>query len=97
MAEVNGASIPPPMPASQVLDREFLGMRARVLELAATLDRLERAPGGVASDRRMTQLRAAIQVLLEHDRGERAEAVQRIFSRSYDPQWRTTLGVQAAD
>jgi len=86
------------MPAPQaVLDREFLEMRARVLELAAALDRLDRAGGPPASDPRVGSLRKAIDVLQQTKRDgaepDRAERVQLIFSRQYDSAWRKTLGV----
>lgn len=34
------------VPAAELLERDFLEQRARLLELAAFLDRLDRAPGG---------------------------------------------------
>ena len=73
----------------QVLDRDFLETRSRILEIAAALDRLDRAPGraGDAPDRRVAQLRQAIEALLVPGPG-RAETIQRIFSLEYDPDWR---------
>ena len=78
-----------PMTSPQVLNRYFLEMRCKVLEVAASLDRTDRAGGaaGDGSDPRLVQLRRAIRVLLE-DRPGRAERVQMIFSRDYDPEWR---------
>lgn len=73
--------------AEDVLNREFLEMRARVLELAACMDRLDRAAGSVAEDPRMAKLREALAVVVE-DRSDRAEQVQLIFSRPYHEQWR---------
>ena len=77
-----------PMNAPQVLNRYFLEMRCKVLEVAASLDRIDRAGGsaGDDTDPRLVQLRRAIRVLLEND-PERAERVQMIFSREYDPEW----------
>lgn len=78
-----------PMTAPQVVNRYFLEMRCKVLEVAASLDRIDRA--GDASDGdadpRLVQLRRAIRVLLESGPG-RAEKVQMIFSRDYNPNWR---------
>ncbi len=34
--------MPTAMPAAEVLDREFLEIRAKILEIAASLDRLDR-------------------------------------------------------
>jgi len=73
--------------ASEILNREFLEIRCKVLELAAALDRLERAEGSVADDARLAKVREAIGLLLETS-GERAEQVQMIFSRDYEDDWR---------
>lgn len=83
-----------PMTSSQVLDREFLEMRAKTLELAACLDRLQRADGSVAGDARVLNLQKAIQVLASGD-DNRAEQIQQIFSRVYDPKWRDEFARQA--
>ena len=81
-----------PASSQAVLDREFLEIRARVLEIASALDRLDRADGPPAADARVTAINKAIDALRTAD-GNRAEQVQLIFSRSYDQRWRTTLGV----
>ena len=82
------------MPASRdaaaVLNREFLEIRGRILELAAALDRLDRAPEPAVHhppDRRLAQLRQALEALMEPGPG-RAETVQTLFSLEYDPRWR---------
>ncbi len=83
-----------PMSPEQVLDRYFLEMRCKVLDVAAALDRIDRAGGvaQVADDARMRQLREAVESLRAAEDG-RAERVQRIFSLAYDPQWvRPRLG-----
>jgi hypothetical protein len=75
-----------------VLEQEFLPLRAKILELAAGLDRLDRASGDMPSDGRRERLEQAIQLLLK-DEPNRAEQVQRLFSREYDAAWRNKLGV----
>jgi hypothetical protein len=84
-----------PMSAEQILDREFLELRAKLLELAASFDRLARAEGTVSVDPRLERLRSALQMLLDADaqRTDRAEQIQLIFSRPYDPDWRSALRV----
>jgi hypothetical protein len=77
-----------PLTAAEVLSREFLEIRSRVLEVAAALDRLERADGEVRDDPRMKRLREALLLLTDHQQ-DRAEQVQLVFSRSYDDQWQT--------
>jgi len=78
------------MTREEVLERYFLDMRARTLDLAAALDRLDRArAGGADEDGRMQKLARALAVLSEDESGpDRAERIQRIFSREYDPNWR---------
>jgi hypothetical protein len=76
--------------AQTILDHEYLPVRAKILEIAATLDRLQRAAGSFAGEARVRQLRSAIELLLDEDEG-RAERVQLLFSRPYDPRWRESL------
>ncbi|TWT66546.1 hypothetical protein [Allorhodopirellula solitaria] len=84
--------------AQTVLDECYLETRAKLLEIAAVLDRVDRAEGtpapltGGAAARR-DQISAAIQILLR-DAPDRAELIQQLFSRQYDPQWRSTFGLQ---
>jgi len=72
--------------APEILNREFLEIRCKVLELAAAFDRLERSEGSVSTDPRLTRLREALKTILEQP-SDRAEQVQMIFSREYDDQW----------
>jgi hypothetical protein len=79
---------------TEVLNRDFLETRSRILDVAAALDRLDRASShsGEAPDRRLAQLRQAIEALLEPGPG-RAETVQRHFSLDYAPDWQETFGL----
>ncbi|WP_435018899.1 hypothetical protein TA3x_000889 [Tundrisphaera sp. TA3] len=84
-----------PRDVAAVLNRDFLETRGKILELAAALDRLDRAPthsGDSPPDRRIGQLRQAIEALLEPGPG-RAETVQRLFSLDYDPGWMEATGL----
>ena len=66
-------SSPPPLPLNRraVVDRYFLEHRAKVLDVAAFLDRVDRAtPGDDATeDFRLTGLRAAIELMLDGEPG----------------------------
>jgi len=73
-----------------VLDQEFPQIRAKALEIAAALDRLDRAAGTADGDRRVDQLRQVLEILLT-DRADRARQVQLLLSREYRPSWRTDL------
>lgn len=84
--------MPTPMSAPDVLDREFLEIRAKLLELAASFDRLDRGHGDVRHDPRMQLIRKGLQVLNRQESG-RAEAIQLIFSREYEEDWRRKFNV----
>lgn len=77
-----------PLPAPRALDQFFLDARSRLLDLAATLDRIARGAdaAAAAADPRMAKIRAAIEVLLADAPGK-AEQVQKLFSLDYDPAW----------
>ena len=81
-----------PRKSAEVLDQEFLPVRAKILEVAAALDRLDRAGGSVEKDSRREQMQAAIQALLRTE-DDRAEQIQLLFSRQYKDDWREKFGV----
>jgi len=87
-----------PLTAEQVLDRYFLEHRAALLDIAAFLDRVDRAgydhpssdEPGQESDYRLAAMQRALDVLLDGD-GDRARRVQLVFS---DP---TTAPAESAE
>ena len=81
-----------PLTAPEVLSREFLEIRCKILDLAAALDRLARAEGSVADDPRLARLREALTVVLDES-DDRAEQVQMVFSRPYDDAWQNAFRV----
>lgn len=80
--------------AARVFDEEFLTLRAKVLEVAAGLDRLDRAGGPLPDDARAEQLRRAVETLLTQG-PDRAERVQLLFSRNYDAAWRDQMNLSS--
>jgi hypothetical protein len=66
------------MTAGQVLDTYFLETRAKLIEIAATLDRIDRA-GGAAADPRIAFVHEAMKVLAEPGPG-RAERILKLYS-----------------
>lgn len=74
---------------SQILDQFYLDARARLLDLAATLDRLGRSEIDSTrdTDPRAARLRDAI-ALLSLETDDRAERLQLFFSLNYDPSWK---------
>lgn len=77
-----------PMSARQVLDRHFLEARAKLLDIAAILDRIDRASDRqqIEGDERRRQLDEALAYLRCGKTG-RAEWIQHLFSRPYDSAW----------
>ncbi len=80
------------MKTQQILEREFLPLRAKILEIAATLDRLQRAPGDSTENQELNLLHDAIDILQESELG-RAERVQLLFSIPYDQDWRENFSL----
>lgn len=69
------------MPRDQVVTRYYLDSRAKLLDIAAFLDRLDRsgAPEGAGEDFRVEALRRAIELLID-DKGHRAHRVLEALS-----------------
>ena len=77
-----------PLAAGIALDTYFLEARAKILEVAAILDRIGRGrnAGQTTDDPRLERIRQAIEIL--HDQsGGRAERIQKIFSLEYEAEW----------
>jgi hypothetical protein len=79
--------MPIPLDAPEVLNREFLEIRARILQVAAALDRMDRAAGSLADDPRRRKIDEGLHALLGAD-GNRAERIQQLFSLPYDARWK---------
>jgi phage-related protein len=81
------------MPTSkEILESNFLEIRSRILELAAALDRIERA--GSPED---LPLWKQIHQGLDHlqtGQKNRAERIQLLFSRPFEADWPSKLGVE---
>jgi hypothetical protein len=75
-----------------MLDREFLGLRCRLIDLAASLDRIDRAEGAVADDPRRDRIRRSLEILAS-PAGNRAEQLQQLFSLPYDHDWMAGYGL----
>jgi len=68
---------PPPETAWQ---REFLGIRCRLIELAASLDRIDRAGDLVPDEPQWSQIRHSLEIL-GANAPNRAAQVQMVFSK----------------
>ena len=69
------------MPREAVVDRYFLEHRAKLLDVAAFLDRIDRsaAPADADEDFRVEAMQRAIALLID-EKGERARRVLELFS-----------------
>ena len=81
-----------PMTSGEVLEREYLEIRAKILQLAASFDRLDRADGDVSSDSRSELISKGLEILQSSD-DNRAQQVQLLFSREYEDSWREQFGI----
>lgn len=74
--------------APQILDQVFLDVRAKLLEVAAALDRLDRASSSdaVAQDPRRQRIQKTLEILATQ-KANRAEQLQLLFSDNYDEKW----------
>lgn len=80
------------MTSQQILEQEFLPVRAKILEIAATLDRLQRASGSAKGSKELKLLTSALDILQEDEPG-RAERVQMLFSLPYAGDWRENFSL----
>ena len=78
--------------ADQIFETEFLLLRAKLLEIAAILDRIDRSEGSISDDPRLEKVQTAIDILLSSS-DDRAEQLQLVFSRPYDEAWQQKLGI----
>ena len=73
-----------------MLDREYLEIRHRILDVAAALDRIHRTDGDSPNnDPRIDMLRQA-SVIMFDGQPNRAERAQLVFSDDYDSAWRSS-------
>ncbi|REJ65230.1 MAG: hypothetical protein DWQ31_19015 [Planctomycetota bacterium] len=93
---MSSPSVSLPLSAAEVLDREFLEIRAKLLQLAASLDRFDRGDGSVAGDERYELIRRGLDILRDAS-PEKAEQIQRLFSRDYDDNWQANLKMPLAE
>lgn len=74
--------------AEQILEGCYLDVRSKLLDVAASLDRIDRADstGEISNDPRLEKIRDSLQILGETG-FDRAERIQMIFSDAYQPHW----------
>ena len=81
-----------PLAARDVLNREFLNIRARLIDVAAALDRIDRAEGSAAEDPRLAKIHQGLELLCGQTT-DRAEGLQSLFSLPYQDNWQQAYGL----
>lgn len=81
--------------AQQVVQEEYLIARSKILELAAVLDRIDRAArernatlAELQAESPQVSLLAKGIAILQEPEMHRAQRVQELMSRPYEPNWR---------
>jgi hypothetical protein len=69
--------------ALQLLDRELLQIRSKLIDLAASLDRIQRVTGSLPGDPRIEKIKKAAQIIAGQS-PNRAEQILMLFSLPYD-------------
>lgn len=88
------SATPSPLTAEKVFEREGMILRAQLLDVAAVLDRLERAADGESLEE-LTQLPLqAIRELLVSGDTDRVGRILRLYSRTYDPAWQAHFAAE---
>ena len=78
---------------SLIVAESFLEVRAKLLEVAATFDRIDRgADLDDAAQQQRELLRQAVEILLSKET-DRAAQLQHLFSRTYEADWRQQMGI----
>jgi hypothetical protein len=92
------ASVSPTLSSYESLQREWLPLRARLLDIAATLDRLDRQHALAVDSNESQTIQEALRLLTSSE-PNRAEQLQQLYSRPYDPAWRERFaaGENSAD
>jgi len=86
--------MPKTQTAVEMLDRHFLEIRHRLLDIAAGLDRIDRVDDAAKtrSDHRYLQIEQAVRLLID-GKPDRTERIQMVFSLPYDEKWPSVLGI----
>jgi hypothetical protein len=75
----------PPMTKAQVVDQYFMEHRARLIDIAAFLDRHDRAAGDGPEDFRMDAFRESLKILLEKNPGRAQRVLELLSDHSAEP------------
>ena len=84
--------------AAEVFDQVYLDIRAGLLVLGASLDRIDRSDGAgaVGADERRERIRQGLEILAGPGLN-RAEQIQVLISDPYQPGWNSTGSAETPD
>ena len=84
--------------AAEVFDQVYLDIRAGLLVLGASLDRIDRSDGAgaVGADERRERIRQGLEILAGPGLN-RAEQIQVLFSDPYQPGWNSAGSAETPD
>ena len=85
----------PAQTAAELAAREWPALRGAILDIAATLDRLDAAGPSEATSEARTQAETLLRTVLDAGGGDRARRILEQLSRPYDPLWRDAFAIQA--
>ncbi|MEO0531419.1 MAG: hypothetical protein AAF266_12720 [Planctomycetota bacterium] len=89
---------PSPLPPAELAAREWPPLRARLIDIAAALDRLDAASSAPeAATVREQAVRLLAALLAPTDKPDRAERLLEMLSREYDPAWRDRFAESMSD
>lgn len=83
----------PKLPADEFAAREWPPLRARLVDIAAAMDRLDRA--GQPGSKVRAEAERIIRCLLEPSDSDRAQRVLELLSLDYDPSWQERFAADA--
>ncbi len=84
-----------PLSAEELAAREWPGLRASIIDIAATLDRLDAAGPADETARVRDQAEDLLRAVLTPGDGDRARRLLEQMSRPYDHQWRDAFAISA--
>jgi hypothetical protein len=73
------------MPAAGVVDRYFMEHRAKLIDIAAFLDRVDRGEGDACDDVRLRALREAIPMLIDGESDRARRILEHLSDHTTDP------------
>ncbi len=81
-----------PRSAREVLEQEYLQIRAKILEIAAFMDRLTESEASGIQHEQLRLLDDGCKILVDAEE-DKAARVQMLFSREYEPNWREKFSI----